>query len=274
MNLFQQKAFKRFIIRCILISGFALSSSLLCAHESWIEPEQWTLNPNETLTAHIKVGQHFKGDSSPFIKDWFFRFERHAYNYHAAVQGYDGDLPAFQAPLKKQGLHLLLYHSTPDTVYYSKFEKFEKFLKREGLQSILKEHQDRGYPDTGFSETYIRCSKSLVHVQGKSDFKDFYTGMPLEIVASFNPYRLKTKQAKLQLLWKGIGIEAIQVRVFHQQLKTSETEYITNQKGEVTVDLKNPGNYLFNAVHMTDGAFNRGELWTSYWASLTFQIPE
>ncbi len=47
----------------------------------------------------------------------------------------------------------------------------------------------------------------------------------------------------------------------------------TNEQGKVTIKLDVPGDYLVNAVHMTEGAFNRGELWTSYWASLTFQIP-
>ena len=51
------------------------------------------------------------------------------------------------------------------------------------------------------------------------------------------------------------------------------TEYFTNEQGKVNIKLDMPGDYLVNAVHMTEGAFNRGELWTSYWASLTFQIP-
>ena len=54
----------------------------------------------------------------------------------------------------------------------------------------------------------------------------------------------------------------------------TETEYITNDQGKAKIHLQAPGEYLVNAVHMTEGAFNRGELWTSYWASLTFHVPQ
>jgi len=53
-----------------------------------------------------------------------------------------------------------------------------------------------------------------------------------------------------------------------------ETEYHTNDQGKVNIHLQAPGEYLVNAVHMTEGAFNRGEFWTSYWASLTFHVPQ
>ena len=59
----------------------------------------------------------------------------------------------------------------------------------------------------------------------------------------------------------------------HNKQQKTETEYFTNKQGKVNIKLDVPGDYLVNAVHITEGAFNRGELWTSYWASLTFQIP-
>ncbi len=249
-----------------------LNSLTVFPHEFWIEPERWILEKGQTLTAHTKVGQHFKGDASPFIRAWFSRFELHASKMAVPVGGNDGDFPAFKQKLNHPGLNLLLYYSTADTVYYSTMEKFEKFLEREGLLHILAEHRKRNFPEQGFKETYVRCAKSLVQVRGESAFKDHFSGMPLELVASFNPYQLENKDGELQLIWRGSGIGDILVRVFHKQQKT-ETEYFTNEQGKVTIKLDVPGDYLVNAVHMTEGAFNRGELWTSYWASLTFQIP-
>ena len=249
-----------------------LNSLTVFPHEFWIEPERWILEKGETLTAHTKVGQHFKGDASPFIRAWFSRFELHASKMAVPVEGNDGDFPAFKQKLNHPGLNLLLYYSTADTVYYSTMEKFEKFLEREGLLHILAQHRKSNFPEQGFKETYVRCAKSLVQVKGESAFKDHFSGMPLELVASFNPYQLENKDGELQMIWRGSGIGDILVRVFHKQQKT-ETEYFTNEQGKVTIKLDVPGGYLANAVHMTEGAFNRGELWTSYWASLTFQIP-
>ena len=121
--------------------GLSLSSRFIFAHEFWIEPKRWILEQDETLTAQIKIGQHFKGDASPFIRYWFSRFELHSFNLSVPVEGHDGDLPEFKSKLIQPGLNLLLYHSTPDTVYYSTMKKFEKILKREVLLPILKQHK-------------------------------------------------------------------------------------------------------------------------------------
>ena len=271
---YRGSVFRAFILILFISFGLFLNTRYVFAHEFWIEPERWILEQDETLTAQIKVGQHFRGDASPFIRDWFSRFELHSFNLSVPVEGHDGDLPAFKAKLIQPGLNLLLYHSTPDTVYYSTMEKFEKFLKREGLLSILKQHKEQSYPEKSFSETYVRCAKSLIQVNGKSEFRDFFTGMPLEMVASFDPYDLKKPFGELQLLWNGSGIGGLLVRVFHKQGKMMETEYHTNDQGKVNIHLQAPGEYLVNAVHMMEGTFNRGEFWTSYWASLTFHVPQ
>ena len=105
-----------------------LNSLTVFPHEFWIEPERWILEKGQTLTAHTKVGQHFKGDASPFIRAWFSRFELHASKFAVAVEGNDGDFPAFRQKLNHPGLNLLLYYSTADTVYYSAMKKFEKSL--------------------------------------------------------------------------------------------------------------------------------------------------
>ena len=103
-------------------------------------------------------------------------------------------------------------------------------MKREGLLHILKQHKEQGYPQKSFSETYIRCAKSLIQVNGKSGFRDYFTGMPLEMVAFFNPYDLIKHYGELQLLWNGSGIGGLLVRVFHKYGKMTETEYLTNDQ--------------------------------------------
>ena len=127
-------------------------------------------------------------------------------------------------------------------------EKFEKFLKRKGLLPILKQHKEQGYPEKSFSETYVRYAKSLIQVNGKSGFRDYFTGMPLEMVASFDSYDLLNKHGELQLLWNGSGIEGLLVRVFHKQGKMTEIEYLTNDQGQVKINLQAPGEYLVNTV--------------------------
>ena len=133
-------------------------------------------------------------------------------------------------------------------------EKFEKFLEREGLLHILAEHRKRNFPEQGFKETYVRCAKSLVQVKANQHSK-IISAACLWNWSLPSTYQLENKDGELQLIWRGSGIGDILVRVFHKQQKT-ETEYFTNEQGKVTIKLDVPGDYLVNAVHMTEGAFN------------------
>ena len=81
-----------------------LNSLTVFPHEFWIEPERWILEKGETLTAHTKVGQHFKGDASPFIRAWFSRFELHTSKMAVPVEGNDGDFQAFKQKIILQSL--------------------------------------------------------------------------------------------------------------------------------------------------------------------------
>ena len=90
---------RKIFLQLITIFLLLLSPLTVFPHEFWIEPERWILEKGETLTAHTKVGQQFKGDASPFIRAWFSRFELHASKMAVPVEGNDGDFPAFKLKL-------------------------------------------------------------------------------------------------------------------------------------------------------------------------------
>ena len=78
INHFFKRELKEKYFKNITFFFLFLNSLTVFPHEFWIEPERWILEKGQTLTAHTKVGQHFKGDASPFIRAWFSRFELHA----------------------------------------------------------------------------------------------------------------------------------------------------------------------------------------------------
>ena len=51
----------KFLVKLLLIIFFIFQTTLVRAHEMWLEPINFTPTINETLSAHIKVGQNFNG---------------------------------------------------------------------------------------------------------------------------------------------------------------------------------------------------------------------
>ncbi len=124
----------------------------------------------------------------------------------------------------------------------------ERFIKYEGLKGVLERHKERGLPEIGFREDYVRCAKALA-IGGVADGEDRLVGMPLELLAEENPY--VTQKSSLP------------VRLFESTVRT-------DAEGRAQIPLTSFGFYLLNAVHMLEVEQKNGAVWKSYWGSLSF----
>jgi hypothetical protein len=136
-------------------------------------------------------------------------------------------------------------------------------------------HKARGLPDGGFAEEYIRCAKALVQVgEPSAAQEDVATGLPLELIASRNPYAHGgLAELPVTLLWQGKPIADVQIRTFRDDGATvTESTTRTDAAGGAVVPVQGGGKFLLNAVYMQVAPPDRNAAWESYWASLTFEI--
>ncbi len=265
--------FKRAFVASILTLLVLPFSAL--AHEAWIEPFEYHLKKSPVVRGHLRVGQLFRGAAQLYNTDKFVRFESDDGTSFTKVKGRLGDLPAIKHKLKTPGLNALIYRSTGSVIDYPNWEKFRKFTEQEGVAWAQQAHRDRGLPEQGFSEIFIRYSKSLVswkHAEGS----DRPSGMPFEIVALSNPYLDNAGSLKVQVLWQGEPYRGGQLAVFRKQPQ-SETErnnVMLDDEGIVTIPIESGHSYLLNSVLMEprEGG-KKAPVWTSHWASLTMEIP-
>ena len=127
---------------------------------------------------------------------------------HAATRqeivGRAGMEPAGALRVIAPGLHVVGFHSQPIPIELPP-EKFNQYLKEEGLDAIADLRQQRGQADASAREIFSRCAKSLLLVDGPSeDAQDQVLGFTLELVAERNPYALRSGQTlPLRLLFHG-----------------------------------------------------------------------
>jgi uncharacterized GH25 family protein len=251
-------------------------TSNIFAHELWIDPENTTANMQTKIAAHVRVGQNFSGQKQYYIPEDINETYITDTAGRTDLKGIIGDELVFDQLANNPGLQILTYHSNPLKLTYNKFEKFEKFVRGKGLDWVLDEHKNRGLPELGFYESYVRYAKALI-TRGSTAGSDKQTGLMFELIALKNPYEFKIsnteKTLPIKLLWKGNPFANSQISVFENTGTEIKSSYIkTNQAGIANLLVTANGAYLLNAVQITAEKPATGVAWKSHWASLTFKI--
>ena len=152
--------------------------------------------------------------------------------------------------------------------------KFTEYLKEEGLERIIALRAQRGETDAEAREAFSRCAKTLLSAGVAQGAGDRALGFTLELIAEKNPYALQPGQTlPVRLLYEDQPIEGVLVVAINKKNPADKVSARSGRDGRVQLALAQPGMWLVKAVHMveTDGGDAQ---WSSYWASLTFRLPE
>jgi uncharacterized GH25 family protein len=263
----------------VRLGAIGLLLALICAtasaHEFWIEPEAFRVAPGERVRAELKVGQDFKGNVFPYLRDRFvaYRVTGRAGTYD--VSSYDGASPSLDITSADPGLTIVSYHSTADRLIYRDWQTFLEYADYEGLTRAVAQHRARGLPERDFSETYVRCAKALIQAGPvRDEDQDRPVGLPLELVALANPYAGPLPDGlPVRLLWQGMPLADTQVAIFRESGgSVSRTAIRTDADGTAWIPMDGGGRFLLNAVRLDPADPNSGDEWHSHWASLTFAV--
>ncbi len=244
------------------------------AHEFWISPEHYMVAPGEQLSAHLRVGERFKGGSYSYLPQKFRRFDLVVGGEIVAVDGTIGDRPALAMAAPGDGLVTVVHQTTDYSVTYSDPEKFPNFVRHKDFEGVLARHAERGLPDTGFREQYSRHAKSLIAV-GRGVGQDITVGLETEIVALANPYTDDlTGGLPVLVLYRGAPRVGVQVELF-EKAADGAVEVTLHRTDALGRAVRAGYEYLVDAVVMRPmEQVEQGDpVWESLWASLTFLAP-
>ena len=243
------------------------------AHEFWLEMESYRPPVGARVSVTYRIGQNFDGDSYPYLGDDTERFSLVTSQGEANIQAVDGDDPAAQIQFRRGGLATVVYRDTIGNQFFETFEKFEAYLKAEGLERFGGIHRARSKPMTKIHERYFRCAKALVAV-GDGGGEDRAVGLPLELVLEHNPYKMR-KEANLpvRLLYKGKPLSGATIKLFSQYRPSEPIIKRSDAAGRVSFQLPASSRYMLHSVHMREPSQSEHGDWYSLWASLTFELP-
>jgi|TARA_B110000211_G_scaffold96218_1_gene112204 uncharacterized GH25 family protein len=257
----------------LFFSILLTSSTVIRAHEFWIEAQPFYQKTDRTTEITINVGQQMDGQLLPNIPVWYRHFDIITGDGLKPVDGELGRDPAGYVNLSTSGIYAIGYESTKKSVNL-KPEKFTDYLKKEGLEKIIKRRNQLNESEKNGLEIYYRNVKALIKVGDKSQY-NFYNHdfkYPLNINPLQNPYELsKGDELRVQLTFNQKPAANL---LLHGKIKnkpTFEFSLRTDAQGYATIPLKHTGIWLLHTVEMIRSEQPNID-WESYWGSLTFEI--
>ena len=241
------------------------------AHELWLEPDNFKFNNKEVSKIHINVGQDFMGSPSGFYTPHKKSLYLENRNKITQLSQRDGNFPAIQVLILDQGFHVLNYETNNKFLRYDSVEKFEDFIKAQGLQNIIKNF-DRSIIPT---ENYRRFAKVLI-TDGNKNFFIQKPKLDFEIIALNTPHEPKGSFFEFQLFEKKKPLGNWQITIFSKDENNTYKEKIkTNSNGVGKVRTIKNRIYLLSAVKINKANYLQKlkykSDWFSLWASLVLK---
>ncbi len=257
----------------LVVMAVALFNAPLVAHDMWIDPTSFFPEAGSIVGLRLRVGQDLLGDPLPRDPSLIKQFVFEDAESRKPVIGRDGGDPAGFLRVAAPGLLVIGYNSHPSAVELSP-EKFNQYLKEEGLDAVASLRARRHETGAKAHELFSRCAKSLV-LSGPVDAGqgDRRLGFTLELVAERNPYAVAIGQdLPFRLTYENRPLAGALVVAMNRANPSEKLSARTDADGRVRFRLTHGGMWLVKAVHMIPAPASSKAEWASYWASLTFEL--
>ena len=246
------------------------------AHEYWLEPGSFFLKPKESTPVRLFLGEGLKVEEEmPFLtsKTNSFNLYSGAGRFDLLKDDRDEEKPLFSFSADREGTYLLSMERNWSYITLEA-QKFEDYLREDGMEYIITERENAGESKMEGKERYSRYIKALVQVGGKRD-KTFAkrAGLRLEIVPLLNPYSLKVGDSlPVQIFFEGKPLAGRTLFADNRGGdKISKQKLVTDRDGKTTVELDGKGVWLIRLVYMQRCKNAcEGTAWESFWGALSF----
>ena len=258
----------------LLVVAIVLSSASLVAHDMWIDPTTFSPESGQIVGVRLRVGQDLLGDPLPRDPALINQFVFEDAAGRKPLVGRDGGDPAGFLRVATPGLLVIGYRSNPSAVELTP-EKFNQYLKEEGLEAVAALRARRNETGAKAHEVFSRCAKSLVlSGSAKEGQADRPLGFTLELVAERNPYAIRAGQdLPVRLTYENRPLAGALVVAMNRLNPSEKLSARTDHDGRVRFRLPRGGMWLVKAVHMIPAPAGSNAEWASFWASLTFELP-
>jgi uncharacterized GH25 family protein len=254
--------------------------SLAGAHDFWIQPNNYWVQPQSVTPLTLQVGHGPFRQRSPIPRSRITRFNaispggrlvdlRERLHLAGAVE--DADLQ-FQEP----GSYVLVLETDDRAQSHLPALRFNDYLKAEGLAPALEQRQRNHRMDAEGSENYSRHTKAIVQVgtlgSGSQVEVTKPVGLPLEIVPEKSPYAMPRPPAlPIRVLYQGEPLAGALVKLTNLDHDEAPLEMqVTNSEGRARFTMPIEGAWLVNVIWTKPLPRYRETDFETFFSSLSF----
>lgn len=255
------------------------------AHEFWVTPSAWIVQPGQRATLLVNVGDQFPSANSYTTPE---RIEvirlvgpgsdtRIPPPYRREKDSLAADVNVPKAP----GTYIGVVVVKP-RVGEKSATAFQQHIAHQGLADVAAYRAAHGENGKAVRERYSRYGKTLLRVgtHGDGTHVTKPLGLKIELVPDVDPTTLQSgSKLRLRLSLDGQPAANALVGAINAASNAKPEEWPlrarTDANGEVELRLSESGAWLIRAVRSVRRTGETGELaadWESYWASLSFHL--
>jgi len=245
----------------------------LLGHEFWLQPEKFIYQRGEPINIRFWVGENFEGENWSGNHDKINSLRLYLGNVWDDLtdQVSDEKGDSIQLSIYDEGTAMLTFNSNNSFIQLEA-EKFNNYLKEDGLNYALSFRTDHQELDSAGREYYQRSVKTLVQVGTAIENISHPTTLPLDIVPLSNPYSLqKDDSLRISVYFKKQLLKSQLLKVWHrvgeQMIKE---EFTTDENGQCSLPILPTGKWMISTVKMIRLENDPLANWQSYWGSCTW----
>ncbi len=261
--------------RLLTISLIVLVTLTLQSHEFWLQPKKFKYALNEEMTVGFLVDESFDGEPWDLKNNKIEKLELShlAKTTDLRLQVKPDAKEKLKYKFVEEGTYLLSMQSNEAYVELDA-EKFNDYLKEDGLENVIDIRTKTNTLDKPSKEFYSRYVKLLVQAGNKTDdtFKK-KTAMRIEIIPKQNPYLMKSGDyLQCLVLFNGQPLKNQMVKVWNKIGNTTfQQNNYTENDGTLKFPISSKGPWMVSTVMMIPSE-KPGADWQSFWSSLVFGI--
>ncbi|MET0533925.1 MAG: DUF4198 domain-containing protein [Steroidobacter sp.] len=233
-----------------------LVSHAASAHEFWLQPEQFSWQPNESIPLSLLTGHGVESERSKIPARRILRLDAAGpsgqtldlrSNLHLGGVAGDAEL-TFGAP----GAYVVVLATDNQARSDLPAERFNNYLRAEGLTPALTARELTGRTYAEGSERYSRQAKAIVRVGAPGDQSQVTRphGLRLEIVPEVSPYAVpRSSQLPVRVWFEGKPLPGALVKMSYLARGSEAVDsHITDADGRVVFDMPSQGHWLLHAA--------------------------
>lgn len=272
------------LVRFLTVAlGLCVGSAAL-AHDFWLQPAQWRIDPMATTGVTLQVGHGPYRQRSPIAASRIIRFEAIASDgrtidlrrtLHLGGATDDATI-GFDRP----GTYIVVLETDNHAESHLPAIRFNDYLNVEGLTPAIELRKQTGRTDADGAENYSRHAKAIIQV-GPTNSPDQAMverpiGLDLEIVPDHSPLAIpRGAMLPVRVFYRGRVLGGALVKLTNLSHDARPVEmHRTDASGRAVFAMPGLGNWLLNVIWTRPLPRTSLTDFETSFSSLSFALPD